>query len=467
MSRPFLTVVEPPAAVAGDLPRMDVTAFASFAAAGPFGVPVCVESPEAFTAVFGDSVALRGGPGRLADAVRAYFGQGGRRAWIVRCGDAGVAPTRFPLPGVLALPTATPGEDDDGLRPATLAARSPGTFADDQRLAVAVRRTRIEVRPVNRRVRVEAADGDVGPGRLVELPVLRAGVAARRFAVLGLPFSGTFELRSPLTVTDAPALESALRGTVGARPARMTRDATGLARVTVELPVGAPAPATIGALVRFDPEPVRPPLPARKLRLPEPPTWVLVDDLSAPSPGAGVAALELSGRAVHVDRDPAGDLQPGVGAVLELSLGGRSLGDGTEWRLDTLGCTPSSPGWAGDIPSDAERYAGADGPVTPATAPVCGTGLTDVAALVPILPTPHESAPITTAAVAAPGEARRARASPARSRRARTSPARTRRARPQRRATRTRRPRATPQRATGSRAASRTRCSAARHGSAR
>ena len=387
MTRPFLTVVEPSAVVAGDLPRMDVAAFAGFAGSGPFGLPVCVESPAAFAAVFGSTLMLPGGRGRLADAVGAFFAQGGRRAWIVRCGDAATAPVRFPLPGVLALRASEPSEDDDGVRVATLAARSPGTAFDDQRVAVEVQRTRIVVEPRSTGIRIDAA---VEPGTLVELTVARGAAVGRRFAVLGAPTGTTFALQSPVSVMPAPVLDAALAGTVEGRPAWMARDALGVARITVS---GA-APA-IGALVRFDPELARPPLPARKLHRPEPPTWVLVEDVSAPSPGASTAALELSGRAVHVDRDPAGTLQAGVGAALALALRGR------DWRLDGLGCTPATAGWAGALPSDAERYADADGPTAAATAPVCGAGLVDVAALVPIFDTPYEAAP---AAVGGPAD---------------------------------------------------------------
>jgi hypothetical protein len=361
---------------------MDVAALAGFAEAGPFGVPVCVESPDAFAAVFGRPVTLPGGPGRLADAVGAFFAQGGRRAWVVRCGDAATAPARFPLPGVIAVVVGEPGEDDDRLRPAALAARSAGTFADDQRVSVAVRRERIVVEPADAGVRIVAADGAVAAGRLVELPLLRDGVAARRLAVMGEPEADVFPLESVLTVTEAPALDAELAGNVGELVARMARDSAGSARITI---AAGPARTAIGRLVRFDPDPVRPPLPARKPRLPEPPTWVLVDDISAPPAGAGPAAVVVSGRAVNVDRDPAGELQAGVGAALELALAGRALAGGAGWRLSGVGCTPQSPGWPGGLPADDVRYAEAQGPAVPPMVPVCGAGLEAVAALVPIM----------------------------------------------------------------------------------
>ena len=198
---------------------MDVAALAGFAEAGPFGVPVCVESTDGFAAVFGRPVALPGGPGRLASAAAAFFAQGGRRVWVVRCGDAATAAARFPLPGVIAVLRGDASPDDDRLRPAALAARSAGTFADDQRIATAVRRERIVVAPLadSTGVRITAADGDVAAGRLVELPLLRDGVAARRIGVLTGPnaVTGVFRLASSLTVTEAPALADDLAGHVG------------------------------------------------------------------------------------------------------------------------------------------------------------------------------------------------------------------------------------------------------------
>src|SRR4051794_24933650 len=107
---------------------MDVAAMAGFAEAGPFGVPVCVESRDAFAAVFGAPMTLPGAPGALAAAAGAFFAQGGRRAWIVRCGDEATRPATFPLPGINAVGGDGPAEDD-ALSPAALAARSAGTFA--------------------------------------------------------------------------------------------------------------------------------------------------------------------------------------------------------------------------------------------------------------------------------------------------------------------------------------------------
>ena len=310
MTRPFLTVVEPPVPPGGDLPRMDVAAFAGFAEAGPFGVPVCVESPDGFAAVFGRPVALPGGPGRLADAAGAFFAQGGRRAWVVRCGDAATAPASFPLPGVIAVLEGDPAPRTTGCAPRrsrpAAPGRSPTTSASRPRCGASGSSSSRH----GSGVRIVA--GDAVAGRLVELPLLRDGVAARRLAVLAEPEDGVFGLESAVTVAEAPALERRAGGprrrAAGADGPRRRRPGPDRDRRHV------PRPTAVGRLVRFDPDPVRPPLPKRALRDPEPPTWVLVDDVSAPPAGAGSADVVISGAAVNVDRDPSGELQPGPGA---------------------------------------------------------------------------------------------------------------------------------------------------------
>jgi len=75
---------------------MDVAGFVGFAASGPVNVPVPVEDSSDFAAVFGGDLPLAldaaaGEPvtAQLAPCVRAFFRNGGRRAWIVRvAGDA-------------------------------------------------------------------------------------------------------------------------------------------------------------------------------------------------------------------------------------------------------------------------------------------------------------------------------------------------------------------------------------------
>ena len=89
------------------LPRLDVACFVGFAASGPLHRPVRVDSIAQFEMIFGDDARLawdkvRGEPlyAYLAPAVRAYFRNGGRLAWIIRvAGEAQTA--HFPISGLV------------------------------------------------------------------------------------------------------------------------------------------------------------------------------------------------------------------------------------------------------------------------------------------------------------------------------------------------------------------------------
>jgi hypothetical protein len=123
----FETVL-PPAVPA--LPRMDVAAFAGFAASGPVGVPVAVEDVPRFTEVFGGEVPLAWSAERgervrahLAAAVREFFRNGGRRCWVLRLAE-GAESARFRVPGLLR------GRGGAVSGAASLVAGSPGSWAD-------------------------------------------------------------------------------------------------------------------------------------------------------------------------------------------------------------------------------------------------------------------------------------------------------------------------------------------------
>jgi hypothetical protein len=60
--------------------RLDVTGFVGIAERGPLDRPVPVESFRQFETRFGGFI----GGGFLAYAVKGFFDNGGRRAWIVR-----------------------------------------------------------------------------------------------------------------------------------------------------------------------------------------------------------------------------------------------------------------------------------------------------------------------------------------------------------------------------------------------
>lgn len=318
--RPFLALVEPPAPAGGDLPRMDVAGLCGLAEAGPFDVPVCVESADAFAAVFGAR-----SPGRLGDAVRAFFAEGGSRAWVVRAGAPGTGPARF---GLGAVARAGAGV----LEPAVLQARSAGTFAD-----------RVRVRAVATREPVTTWSA----GDLLEVGrvVARAGAGGA--------------LEPLLTTAVPPRTPGSWTGTVGGAPARLSRRAPrdGVSVAEVVLPEAPEA----GSLVVFEPDPVQ----RRRRRTaspPEPPTWVLVTGIASRRVRAGVV---VTGRALHVL--PGGTLPAVVPRAVRLGL----EVDGFAGRVQ-------------DLRPDAVRFAGAREPVAPAPLPVCGAGLGAADVLVPL-----------------------------------------------------------------------------------
>jgi hypothetical protein len=120
--------VTPPAAPG--LPRMDVAAFAGFAASGPVGIPVAVEDVVRFGEIFGGELPLAWDPARgqttqahLAPAVREFFRNGGRRCWVLRLAE-GAESASFLLPGLLR------GKGGAVAGAAWARAVSPGSWAD-------------------------------------------------------------------------------------------------------------------------------------------------------------------------------------------------------------------------------------------------------------------------------------------------------------------------------------------------
>jgi hypothetical protein len=113
------------------LPRMDVALFVGFAASGPVNVPVPVEDPIHFAAIFGGDVPVAWDRARgetvyayLAPAVRAFFRNGGRRCWIVRVADDPQY-NYFPVPGLLRL-----DRKSSQISPAFARSRSEGSWSD-------------------------------------------------------------------------------------------------------------------------------------------------------------------------------------------------------------------------------------------------------------------------------------------------------------------------------------------------
>lgn len=142
---PGVRVTALPATVPEALPRMDIAVFVGLAASGPVHLPVAVEDPVQFAAIFGSDAPLawdarRGEPARalLGPAVRAFFANGGRRCWIIRVADeTALAEDTFVIPGVVALDSGPAASGNDGQ--AQLRARAPGSWADSLQVNATVR----------------------------------------------------------------------------------------------------------------------------------------------------------------------------------------------------------------------------------------------------------------------------------------------------------------------------------------
>jgi uncharacterized protein len=95
-----------PALPAGpQLITLDVAGFVGFAERGPLDLPVAVEDPNQYSAVFGGDVVLATDGGipvyaNLPGAVQAFFDNGGRRCYVVRVAGPDAQPARWPVPGM-------------------------------------------------------------------------------------------------------------------------------------------------------------------------------------------------------------------------------------------------------------------------------------------------------------------------------------------------------------------------------
>jgi hypothetical protein len=412
---PFLRFASPPAPAPGDLPRMDVAGFAGLACAGPIGVPVPVESHGAFRAVFGGPVAIDGAPaggGRLDAAVRAFFAEGGRRAWVLRCGDATTRATRLPLAGVAAL-------IDGRVLQAELEARSPGTFADELALRCEHDATSIAVLATDA---LEASlellvppSAPIVAGDLLALPTLTGGRA-----LCVAESAGPVDAHGHQAILTAPTPRLWLRAPVATdttRPWRLAKRAD-VAPPGVDGVGAAPAGADGADAAAAGDVPVA-------VRIDADGSVAVTLPAGAAVPAAGtVLALTAGAETLLVVAGGAGGLEPGGAATtvqgagvvvdpggapialrggLRLELTVTVLGDGA--RLERAGCHPLHPRWLGALLSDAVRW-GEGGPRTPATAPLAGGPIADAVLLplgLPGIPTDLPARPATGSALARNG----------------------------------------------------------------
>src|SRR5512138_2587696 len=135
------------------LPRLDVACFVGFSESGPLHQPVRISSIAQFEMIFGDDLNLAWDSDRgeqvyayLAPAVRAFFRNGGRVAWIIRV--AGKAQTDyFPISGLLQVAFDSFGKVNS-IRPAYAQARSPGSWADAIRVSATLMSRSVVLTPI-------------------------------------------------------------------------------------------------------------------------------------------------------------------------------------------------------------------------------------------------------------------------------------------------------------------------------
>lgn len=181
------------------LPRMDVVGLVGYASSGPVHTAVAVESVEEFRRVFGGAVDLgwdearrRPVTSQLGAAVRDFFVNGGKRAWVVRAASRTISSAVAPLPGVLS------SGDGDGLAPARLVAASPGAAGGLAEMACAAVTDPITlVRPGPRRTLVVQVEAGLVVGDLVRA-TWAEHVAYVRVVQVTAPERATRAARTPV-----------------------------------------------------------------------------------------------------------------------------------------------------------------------------------------------------------------------------------------------------------------------------
>lgn len=342
------------------LPRMDIAVFVGFAASGPLHVPVAVEDPAAFAAVFGADAPLawdarRGEQGYayLAPAVRAFLRNGGRRCWVIRVADE-TLPDRSLLPGVLRADVTGSGELR--LRPAAAEARSQGHWADAVRVGTAltvqtviVQDVRLEAGTLNIQTAERLRVGDmlrlrypgltammVIEGLITEELTSPPGASLTRSVGRALWFEDVQPDSPPEAADDATLYTPFAESTAPLVESIEVLD-DGSLRFSLALPFGdAPAP---GALLRLNTAPH--------------PIWLNVR--SAVEITSDVPTVQITGLGLRLIPPPAALSDLPVGERLRLDLHAQT-GSGDPARLSDLDFAPGSEHWWGALPTDAELF---------------------------------------------------------------------------------------------------------------
>jgi phage tail sheath protein FI len=253
---------------------MDVAVFVGLAASGPVHRAIALESVAAFEAVFGGDVPLAFDPGRgetivsnLARSVRAFFSNGGRRCWVVRVAmtaelaelwgstSDGATRSSFALSGILARAPTSVGAASV-VRPALLAARSLGSWADETSLSARVLRESVAIdapKALAARGFTFADRSGLAAGDMLELAA-RNGSSVRYAKVVRVDSGTVWALWIagfvPLTAAGAPEVGQAqVAGDSRLYDATMTEG--GETSLTITEAVAA-SPLVLGRWVKFE-----------------------------------------------------------------------------------------------------------------------------------------------------------------------------------------------------------------------
>ena len=374
-----------PPALPEKLPRMDIVVFVGFSSAGPLDRPVVIEDVTQFRDIFGDDVPLAWDAVRseavnayLAPSVRAFFGNGGRRCWVIRVAGEQAETDAFPIPGLAQV-------DGTQINAAFFHGRSPGSWFDAFECATALSVRSVEAATAlasgfaSLNVRLSTPD-ELPAGELLRLTWLRpelegieyyfevAGVemlpesppSSRRrlFAVRGQPVAWI------QSVSAAEMLAGACAVVWRRLPARENQAAeeVSLAGSLVAAPSSPPeSSAAYQLTINRTPADFKPPIGTLlRVVLDAEDLWFLVDEVrvcdeETSSPPSGRS--ELVGRGFrHLSVGPSAALNF-VPIVERLSFELRvRRGDRDSWRLSELGFAPTNPRYVGALPSDAAVF---------------------------------------------------------------------------------------------------------------